>query len=516
MSFKKAKGFKLKSLEVTENPILGSNTFDFLDESDNLESLYFSVIIGPNGTGKSELFKFLLVLFKGIASEYSKPFSFIITYPFKLEYWYNEKLITFTNIDKEYNLVEQKRKRRQSIIFQDSERFFGNIDDIIPPNIIVNSFMLNDKFIFPTKDDSINYKYLGVRNSPQQASTRAYIRKIVEYIVKDGRPEVFEKGLKKLTKFLELPDHIEVSFRTVNATTFFNGNLEKKTLDVFFKKIENKYKDSTVRPPLKLDYYNKLKQNGDSINDLIAFVNELVRKDRLIEISNGRTKILKYRVDRVGEHKLIQKDYELLENLREIGLLKAPELNLAQKGTIEIQKTSSGEFHFFSTMIGLMATVVPNSLIFIDEPEISLHPNWQMKYLAFLRELFAEPIYDSCQFVIATHSHFIISDLQGASSTIIGLKREQNKLKTIDINADTFGWSAEQVLLDIFDVQSTRNYVVAERLGLLLDLIAKEGSTKKEITVKFHELEMYKFKNLPEEDPLKFAYDTIVKEYIND
>lgn len=504
------KGFKLKSLDIKGHPVLGNNTFNFIDESDNLESLYFSVLIGPNGTGKSELFKFLLVLFKGIASEYNKPFSFVITYPFKLEYWFNERLITFTNIDIDYNLVERKRKRRQSNIFQDSELFFGDIDDIIPPNIIVNSFMLNDKFIFPAKNDSINYKYLGVRNSPQQASTRAYIRKIVEYIVKDGRPEVFEKGLKKLTNFLELPDHIEVSFRTINASIFFDGNLEKKTLDTFFKVIEDKYKDSPVRPPLKLDYYNKLKQEGERIKDLIAFVNELVRKDRLMNITNGRTKILKYRVDRVGEHKLIQKDYELLENLREIGLLKAPELNLAQKGTIEIQKTSSGEFHFFSTMIGLMATVVPNSLIFIDEPEISLHPNWQMKYLAFLRELFSESIYDSCQFVIATHSHFIISDLRGKSAKIIGLKKPNQELKTIDIKANTFGWSAEEVLYKIFDVRTTRNHYLEMDLRKLLGLVANNSENRYEIR---EILDRVKEVQLDIHDPLNLIINQ-VEEYL--
>ena len=77
-------------------------------------------------------------------------------------------------------------------------------------------------------------------------------------------------------------------------------------------------------------------------------------------------------------------------------------------------------------MIGLLATIKPNSLVFIDEPEISLHPNWQMRYLSFLRELFSDEIFATSHILIATHSHFVISDLKGENSKIIGLKKDEN------------------------------------------------------------------------------------------
>ena len=59
-------GFRLKSLEVVNHRILGTNTFNFIDEKDNSDSIYFSVLIGSNGTGKSELFRFLLELVRGV------------------------------------------------------------------------------------------------------------------------------------------------------------------------------------------------------------------------------------------------------------------------------------------------------------------------------------------------------------------------------------------------------------------------------------------------------------------
>lgn len=43
-------------------------------------------------------------------------------------------------------------------------------------------------------------------------------------------------------------------------------------------------------------------------------------------------------------------------------------------------------------------------VVFIDEPELSLHPQWQVQYLDFLRTLFG----DNIQIIIATHSPYIV------------------------------------------------------------------------------------------------------------
>lgn len=42
-------------------------------------------------------------------------------------------------------------------------------------------------------------------------------------------------------------------------------------------------------------------------------------------------------------------------------------------------------------------------VVFIDEPELSLHPEWQINYLQFLQNIFGENI----QFIIATHSPYL-------------------------------------------------------------------------------------------------------------
>jgi predicted ATP-binding protein involved in virulence len=68
---------------------------------------------------------------------------------------------------------------------------------------------------------------------------------------------------------------------------------------------------------------------------------------------------------------------------------------------------SSGEQHELVLMYELLFKVKPNSLILIDEPEISLHVGWQVQFLKDLREVIR---LTSSEVLMATHSPDIIQD----------------------------------------------------------------------------------------------------------
>jgi predicted ATP-binding protein involved in virulence len=176
---------------------------------------------------------------------------------------------------------------------------------------------------------------------------------------------------------------------------------------------------------------------------------------------------------------------------------------------MSLSEASSGEFHFFSTMIGLLSNFKPNSIVLIDEPEISLHPNWQMKYLDFTRKLFSGLNYGMSHVVIATHSHFLISDLKGDSSNIMGLIKEEDKIKTVELTSrNTYGWSAEEVLFKVFKVRTTRNYYVEMNLRELLYLISERSNDKARIKELIHLLEGIRLSN---EDPLNLVLESAGK-----
>jgi len=68
---------------------------------------------------------------------------------------------------------------------------------------------------------------------------------------------------------------------------------------------------------------------------------------------------------------------------------------------------SSGEQHELVLFYELLFKVQPNSLILIDEPEVSLHVAWQVEFLKNLQEIIKLANFDV---LVATHSPDIIND----------------------------------------------------------------------------------------------------------
>jgi len=64
-------------------------------------------------------------------------------------------------------------------------------------------------------------------------------------------------------------------------------------------------------------------------------------------------------------------------------------------------------------------------VVFIDEPELSLHPKWQEGYIPFLNKIFGDDI----QFIIATHSPYIVkSGIDNSEVSISKLSTESGNL----------------------------------------------------------------------------------------
>ncbi|MEV8036030.1 AAA family ATPase [Streptomyces sp. NPDC086182] len=73
---------------------------------------------------------------------------------------------------------------------------------------------------------------------------------------------------------------------------------------------------------------------------------------------------------------------------------------------IRPNQLSSGEQHELVLTYDLLFNVKPNSLVLIDEPEISLHVTWQKE---FLNDIVRIAAINSSRFIVATHSPQIIN-----------------------------------------------------------------------------------------------------------
>ncbi len=74
---------------------------------------------------------------------------------------------------------------------------------------------------------------------------------------------------------------------------------------------------------------------------------------------------------------------------------------------IALDVLSSGEQHELVLTYNLLFTVTPNSLVMIDEPELSFHINWQREFLKDIQEIVDSRHFDV---LLATHSPSIVGD----------------------------------------------------------------------------------------------------------
>ncbi|MEQ9297610.1 MAG: AAA family ATPase [Cyclobacteriaceae bacterium] len=480
-------GFKVLSLKVWDHKILGSNTFLFANPSDKENELYLSVIIGANGTGKSEIFRMLLTVLRTAylnfyqGKQAASKVAFELTYANHGEVYVLGNAIRFQNgaLNSFASLILKKGSDTLDLATQ-----LDIAKSSLPLAVVGNSFLLMDKFIFPRNNEFKIYSYLGVRNRPQQASTRSYIKKIVELVVKGVEEFNFLNGLQQISQLFGKTNQMFIRYETRLTTKFFTGRIKPNQFDEYFSSIEAQYKKSEKQPPFKLSNYKRIKTQLDSIQQICDFLNDLVNNHRLESKQYRKSsRSLIYNVTDSESHTEMRSEYQLLKWLGELQLLSTPTILMGSEAEYGLEESSSGEFHLVSTFIGLMASIKPYSLIMIDEPEISLHPNWQMQFIDILRSIFKNEAYRTCHFIVATHSHFIVSDLPGKTSHLLGLKKEEGKLEVVKMNPDidTFGWSAEEVLYKIFNVRTSRNFYIENNLRELLYLISIKSIEKNKI-----------------------------------
>lgn len=99
------------------------------------------------------------------------------------------------------------------------------------------------------------------------------------------------------------------------------------------------------------------------------------------------------------------------------------------------------------------ANALKGAFVFIDEPEISLHPSWQEKILRFYQSLFtdSEGVQTSQLFVV-THSPFILHNEARRNDKVIVLKRDGFGRIVACNKPEYYGWNSPVAIRDAFQI----------------------------------------------------------------
>lgn len=121
---------------------------------------------------------------------------------------------------------------------------------------------------------------------------------------------------------------------------------------------------------------------------------------------------------------------------------------------ISIKNLSSGEKQivFRGSFLLKDKIATQGAIVLIDEPEISLHPKWQLKILTFYKNLFTnENNEQTSQIFVSTHSPFVIHNNNRVEDKIIVLNKDERGIYILD-EPQFFGWTNERVINQAFDI----------------------------------------------------------------
>ncbi|WEK54352.1 MAG: ATP-binding protein [Candidatus Cohnella colombiensis] len=122
---------------------------------------------------------------------------------------------------------------------------------------------------------------------------------------------------------------------------------------------------------------------------------------------------------------------------------------------ISIEQLSSGEKQIVFRGGFLLRDIKSSTgaLILIDEPEISLHPTWQINILNFFKRLFTDEAgKQTSQLIVVTHSPFIIHNETRINKKVIVLRRSDEGVVNTPDKQEYFGWTSEKSVRKAFNI----------------------------------------------------------------
>lgn len=311
-----------------------------------------------------------------------------------------------------------------------------------------------------------NYTYIGLRGSVSsstyliESASKSLLYNFLRnrndrHEFNKTRDSIKNLGFEKNIKFILKP--------TIKSKNLIDHNPSKIELYTNIKGFETP-RESIAGKVYRENQTQKILQIIESLEKIEDIIKE--NKTLLIDPFNINTyeKYKKYYLD---YYEFIGDILLLIEtDILKISDLKLKKINFKE---ISLNKASSGEQCMIVILLGIAGHIRDNSVIFIDEPEISLHPKWQEDFMPTLINAFSS--YQKCQFFIATHSPQVVSGMKGSTCFVTDLA--SNNLH----HASFFsGKSADFQLAEIFGSPGQMNEYISR---LCFNLLAKMKTHKK-------------------------------------
>ncbi|GAB6179947.1 hypothetical protein JCM14036_12660 [Desulfotomaculum defluvii] len=380
----------------------------FLDFTDGNNNIIDTIIFaGENGCGKTTLFNYIFDF--SLGDFYHKPLSI--------------------------------EKRIYTIRFSDNEietlKSLPLTNDALSKGVKDNEFTFT--FDFSLKDwQKLKVSFLNENNEPKEIHSN--------HVSNDA---VFKEVLKVIYS------DAEISFNPSNINYVTSKEIDQKIVT----SVRSSKNLATEITQLLID----IQASDDA--DFSSWAKENIGQPIDEQKIDVRMKRFKNAFDFMFEHKTYKKIinennekkvlFEENDRLMTIDLLSSGEKQIVFRGSFLLKDKNS----------------TTGAVVLLDEPEISLHPTWQIKILEFIKRLFQdENGNQTSQLFIATHSPFILHNQNRTNDKVIIFKKDRLGNITLPDTPKFFGWSPEKEIEHAFNLSFMP-------LDSSIPLIITEGKT---------------------------------------
>ena len=294
----------------------------------------------------------------------------------------------------------------------------------------------------------------------------------------EGLTEI-EKEMKKDIDYIDCLRNIK--YYNEDYKEGKNQNINSKIISQSFKKLkifpkiiyvptEINFQKVEIASPMLVQEYSFLNiVDSILIKDVPSYI-----ATRIMEMANEQENTPMGEI-RAAVFKEINEIFEILDlDIKISGISKnaksIPIFTNSAGDKFDINELSSGEKQLFLRTLAIKMLNPENSIILIDEPELSLHPKWQQRIVDVYRK-----IGKNNQIIIATHSPHILGSVKKENIMLLD-KDDEGKIvvKTGDELYDSYGQPTDRILEDIMGLKTTRNQEIFDKLEKIREMVNED------------------------------------------
>jgi len=383
------------------------------------ENINITAIVGKNGSGKSSIFDSITLRKKIFILVYDNELK-IYTRNININSFYNEEKLSYSFL--------------KNILYYSTGNEFlkdttSNLHYIHKQNTI--------KFITKNYSELQNYKFNIFNFTPK------FIYFEFKYNLKliDIDEYIDEEFIQQIKRIITVDSDILIT--TLQALQNYNNNYINYLLFLFGNITD-------VFEQIDLTEYLHPKDNYLTINS-----NEIIKVLDSCNIpyitENDFNKINKYKDNNIKISNLKEKFGSDYANLLFRDLNNILDFDFFSNNGASFNSLSDGEKTIYTFLVNLIEYKSNNFLFILDEPDNTLHPQWQKKFIDELIKILNK-LNKKVHILITTHSPFMLSDLPKQNIIFLD-KNEDGTCKVVDGLKDkkqTFGANIHTLLSDSF------------------------------------------------------------------